>query len=118
MAARNLENPETQRYRITAAELDALRTTIVRLVYCPTVRRVFIAATTAAIELGGTSFVITKPTPGLDVAPQVSSQIIDNPQPFILEHSLSTACEKSSGGAGAWPLCMPAFAFFVTNHCL
>lgn len=28
MAARNLENPETQRYRITATELDALRTTI------------------------------------------------------------------------------------------
>lgn len=28
MAARNLENPETQRYRITATELDVLRTTI------------------------------------------------------------------------------------------
>jgi hypothetical protein len=28
MAARNLENPGTQRYRITAAELAILRTTI------------------------------------------------------------------------------------------
>jgi hypothetical protein len=51
----------------------------------------------------------------LDVVLQVSSQIVDDPYAFIVGHSSSIACEKCGGGAGAWPLCVPAFAFSVTN---